>query len=239
MLQSPDIDILNARSLSHAIPAGLERSMDVCPSSMPLLNAPVGALCVFSFQHYIGTVASPLILKDFPFDTQRLQLSVESTSWNSNEVCLLPISGFLDTLVPSGGWSTPEFDVVSTSVAARNETFGTIVSGYSQVAVTITLKRQSGFYLNKIVSITCLIIILGLMLFALAPDAAQRLQGSLTIFLALISMQWVIGQTVPKLAYLTRLDKFMVFNFAFAFILMVTHAVTIPATSNKRRENAI
>ena len=64
-----------------------------------------------------------------------------------------------------------------------------------------------------------------LAMFALTPDVPPRVQGCVTTFLALISVQFVAAAAVPKLAYSTRIDKFMLLSFFIIFCNMIVHSL--------------
>ena len=240
----PRVQWTNGRLINSAIPSPLDRSIHTCPDEF-LVTMGSGAsssapatqlLCVFSSQRYTGTFASSLRLQDFPFDSQTLQLTLGSTVYDTSEMMLVSSYNAADRLAPSAGYDITEWEVRKVTATASNSTLGSQQQATPTLTWELTIERQPTSYLSKIILVVILNMLLGFGLFALSPNAVNRLQSTFSLFVALISMQWVLGSSAPRLPYMTRLDRFILFNFIFSqcntgearvhpFIIVLTNPV--------------
>ena len=79
--------------------------------------------------------------------------------------------------------------------------------------------RNFMYYVWKVLIILVFLVISSWSVFAQdASDFADRTATALTLFLAAIAFLYVVGETLPKISYLTLLDKFMLNAFLFIFL---------------------
>ena len=91
---------------------------------------------------------------------------------------------------------------------------------YSNVEFCIMVHRNFMYYVWKVLAIVYLLIISSFVVFAMDPveDFGDRINICLTLFLAAVAFLYVVGESLPKVPYLTLLDKLMLLAFLFIFL---------------------
>ena len=83
----------------------------------------------------------------------------------------------------------------------------------------VKLERNSGFYLYKIIIPVFLILLVAWsVLWIPTPQIESRLTTSIVSLLALIAYNFVFHDDIPKLEYLTNLDKYILLSYLFCAI---------------------
>eukprot|EP00762_Andalucia_godoyi_P000815 ANDGO_03902.mRNA.1 Cys-loop ligand-gated ion channel len=180
-------------------------------------------------------------LRDFPFDTQTIFIIVESAIWTSSQMKFVVLPANL----PPAGVLPPGFEVQSWTIqrnaADELDYYYTLFkASYSRLRYAIVVKRDPGYYLSKFVIGVVVLVMMGFLCFALEVDEADRMMGSITVFLAIISYLFIASQDLPKVAYSTRIDSFMQLSYLTVFACMAVHAVNylVFYTHEKRDEHA-
>jgi len=184
---------------------------------------------VTSNQRYFGGFNSPQDLANFPFDKQDLVLGIESNLWDNNLIIFEVIDGFNDNMIPTD-FNVTEWNPVSGTdfVPFYNITthfYPNFNQNYSRLEIHVPLARSSNYYVFKIFLGSILLVLMSIAIYSLDVEDNNRIMGSITVFLALISFLFVAGSSIPKVAYETRLDDFMNFSFLVVFFMMITHSV--------------
>lgn len=98
---------------------------------------------------------------------------------------------------------------------------------YSNVEFCIMVHRNFMYYVWKVLAIVYLLIISSFVVFAMDPvdDFGERINICLTLFLAAVAFLYVVGESLPKVPYLTLLDKLMLIAFLFIFLAGVESLV--------------
>jgi hypothetical protein len=91
---------------------------------------------------------------------------------------------------------------------------------YSNVEFCIMVHRNFVYYVWKVLAIVYLLILSSFVCFAMDPidDFGDRINICLTLFLAAVAFLYVVGENLPKVPYLTLLDKLMLIAFFFIFL---------------------
>ena len=150
-------------------------------------------------------------LRRFPFDRQQLELVVESFVWDANQLRFVPdteMTGFAED------FDIPEWTI--TGVRADVSTVGVIRSTepFSRLTLTIDVERKSGFYLWKVLLPLFIIVALSWSIFWMVDERfGIRVRSSATGILTVVAYQFVAGQNLPRVGYLTLIDKIMVISF--------------------------
>ncbi len=156
-------------------------------------------------------------LRRFPFDRQTLDVQVESFTWNRDHVQWIAddtITGFAE------GLEIPEWRIVE--VSSRAEEVPVIRSEvpFSRYTLLIEVERRAGFYLWKVILPLLIIVALSWSVFWMPDERfAGRSRISATGVLTIVAYQFVIAEDLPRVAYLTLLDKMMIISFG---VLAVT-----------------
>ena len=150
-------------------------------------------------------------LRRFPFDHQRLRLEIESFLWDERHVVFVAdesLTGFADD------FEIAEWEI--TDVRADVSTVDVIRSSepFSRLTLTIDIRRKVGFYLWKVLLPLVIIVALSWSVFWMSDERfGVRVRTSATGILTVVAYQFVAGQDLPRVGYLTLIDKVMVVSF--------------------------
>ena len=109
---------------------------------------------------------------------------------------------------------------------------------YSAVEVTVHVSRDYGFYLWKIMLILTMICIVSWVSFFL-KNFEERINMSLTLFLSAIAFLYIVSDSLPKLGYLTTMDKMVLACFFNIFFTIVETFVVFHVVDDKSTQKAI
>jgi len=81
--------------------------------------------------------------------------------------------------------------------------------------LAFTVRRRGGFYVTHVVAMIALLISMGWGIYFCAPDKLDaRLGISVTLFLALLALNFVINGQIPKISYGTFLSQYFIVGYA-------------------------
>jgi hypothetical protein len=164
-------------------------------------------------------IAANFDLRRFPFDRQRLDLAVESFLWPEDDLVFVAEPEASDF---AHDFSMPEWRIER--VGSRVESARALRSAkpFSRLVLDIEVARKSGFYLWKILLPLVVIVALSWSIFWMSGEAAvNRIRLSATGVLTIVAYQFVVGNDLPRIAYLTLLDKVMVLSFLLLAVTIV------------------
>lgn len=178
---------------------------------------------VFFAQRYIGTFTVPLDLKDFPLDKHKLY--IETLSYFSPE----EVSFIIDESMT--GWSEtlsiPDWIVSEGEIKVNNVVNPELKKDISEIIFSFSIKRRLGFYFWKIIIPLSLIVIMSWGVFWIDPSRLEAQIGlSATTFLTLFAFQFAIAALLPKIAYLTRMDRFTMLCSVLVFLALIEAVTT-------------
>lgn len=158
-------------------------------------------------------------LRRFPFDRQQLQLVVESFLWHAGLVEFVPdesMTGFTESFdIPEWTIEGVRSDVSTVDVIRSSEPF-------SRITLTIDVKRKSGFYIWKVLLPLLVIVALSWSIFWMVDEKfGIRVRTSATGILTVVAYQFVAGQNLPRVGYLTLIDKVMVISFLLLAVTVI------------------
>lgn len=148
---------------------------------------------------------SNLDLRRFPFDTQTLEVRVESFTWTDDEMVFVPDAGHIGF----NAESTFEGLAVTHATAEirRSEIVGWDTS-FSEFVALIAVERRAAFYLWTIFAPVALIFLISCTVFVVhSENFHDRVGISLAALLACIATQFAISFNLPQISYLTVIDR--------------------------------
>jgi len=175
-----------------------------------------------------GTFLEYMELNQFPFDTQDLSISVGSQR-SAQEVVLqedpkegscVNVSSFVD----EQEWSLHSHCYTKTRIDVPKYKN----NGEKRPVFTSSVQatRRSGFFVTNILLVMFFISALAFATFTVDVARPQnRLQLSFTLVLTVIAFKMVVNQCLPKISYLTYLDKYILTCMCLLCIICVWHAV--------------
>ena len=98
---------------------------------------------------------------------------------------------------------------------------------WSRITLRLAVIRQWKFYAVKICSILILISVLAFPMFRLGQhELESRVNLILTLFLAATAFQFVVGESLPKVGYLTYMDSYLMIH-NLLLLVLVAEAVLV------------
>jgi len=158
-------------------------------------------------QRFTGAFSSHVDLRDFPFDTQKLHVSLASFRYGPEDITLVfddLRSGRVEKFSVAG-WSieTGETRVYTQYIKAQDREL-------SRMDYQLIAKRHEGFYLWKVLLPLGLIVFMASTVFWIDPHEVGAQVGiSTASVLTLIAFQFSLGYLLPRVSYFTRADKFI------------------------------
>ena len=177
-----------------------------------------------------GRFSQPLNLRDFPFDSQWLSIQIVAAGLMEEHiktVALVRESGRTSAI--ANQFSLPDFDVVSWDASpapyfpARD---GPGVAGYE---MKIHVSRQATYYILKVIIPLCLIVVMSwLPRWMDSQQAGTNIGLSTSAFLTLVAYLFAITVLLPRVSYITRMDRFILLSTLTVFAgLIQTVASTV------------
>ena len=166
-----------------------------------------------------SVVATRFDLRRFPFDRQSFAIAMESFTFNRDVVRLRPMA---DMVGYDENLYLPEWQFKS--LTASTEEAGQVRDRvpFSRVIFNANVEREAGYYLVKLSVPLTLIVMLSWSVFWMGKESlGGRMRISSTAFLTIVAYQFAISGSLPKVAYLTLMDKVMIA----AFILIALSAL--------------
>lgn len=195
-------------------PPGETFQVSGCPSGIcPAICPPTWVSGQITFTAL--QVGQPQQLKNFPMDTQFLNLALvnraATNALTGRDVLFRFTDDSAATALPLAG--DPDGYTIA-SVALGN---ATTPEGFGFIQVQWTIKRIPDFFINRFVLPLSLVTIGVIMLMSANP--ASRAMASFTMMGTVVSFLFVSGQSVPQLPYRTRLDNYFTLHFFMAFVM--------------------
>jgi hypothetical protein len=164
-------------------------------------------------------IAANFDLRRFPFDRQRLELAVESFLWPEDDLVLAAEPEATDF---AHDFSMPEWRIERVDTRIESARALRSAKPFSRLVLEIDVARKSGFYLWKILLPLVVIVALSWSIFWMSGEAAvNRVRLSATGVLTIVAYQFVVGAGLPRIAYLTLLDKVMILSFVLLAVTVV------------------
>jgi len=158
-------------------------------------------------QRFVGDLASNLVFKDFPFDSQILHMilfvigpdgeftefEVDEENTGAREIFSLE------------GWDVELIEPVITTEYVKSQN-----RHLARIDFKFKAERHKLYYLWKIIIPLCLIVLMAWGVFWIDPSQIGPQVGlsTATVF-TLIAYRFSIGFSLPKISYFTRLDFFV------------------------------
>ena len=181
--------------------------------------------------------------KQFPFDKQKLKIKIKSgahstsypdLNWPrgiSSVTFVTPdIGAFIglsnyknENLLSELGWTLLSTNIVSEEVIYKNYFDPYLTKNYdyheNTIDIVLEIKRNSAHYLFKIIIPVFLILCVAWsVLWIPTYKLDARLTTSMVALLSLIAYNFVFEGDIPKLDYLTNLDKYILLSYIFCCI---------------------
>lgn len=174
------------------------------------------------FYRVQANLNSPVDLRDFPFDKQKMQIIIEDKQATIDEVKYVAkkeTSG-IDDSIAFTGWNIDGWDA-----EVKDHYYKVYDSTYSQFVFNINISRIALNAFIKTFLPVFFILLVVLFSFLLDPDKiATRLGMAGSSLVASVMFHISISNQIPPVGYLTFADKFMILTY---FILLLSFVLNI------------
>ena len=173
----------------------------------------------------------------FPLDRQTLAIEIESLAWSEDYLIFhqeADLVGFSDE------FSLAEWQIESmeTELLTRQEIRDD--QPFSEFMMTIEVTRKPGFYIWKIFMPMVLIVALSWAVFWMVEtDIHDRIQISFIGILTVVAYQFVVGDSLPHIPYLTFMDTAVFFSFSIMVLSILQNIVVHILRLEDKKEQAL
>jgi hypothetical protein len=187
-------------------------------------------------QRVSGTFSSYHQLAAFPFDKQKITLSMFTLDWSAEKVVLKNDESFsgMTPLLNISDWQVHEVSIELPE--AYVEAVDQVHSGYN---FTVSTSRYLDYYIWKVILPIALIVIMSWSVFWIDPSHFGTQVGfSATSVLTMVAFIFATTSILPRLGYFTTLDKYIAGATVFVFVGLAQSLSTGYLASRQRTELA-
>jgi hypothetical protein len=189
----------------------------------------------------VGFFRQEFDFKKFPFDKQKLIISITSGTRSTSDASLNKTgdTGAVTFITPENGayiglnnfknknylkeWSVKSVDIKSNEIIDKNyydkDLKKNITHNENTINLEINIEREYKHYIYKIIIPVFLILCVAwFILWIPTKHFETRLTTSMVALLSLIAYNFVFADDIPKLQYLTSLDKYILLSYVFCCI---------------------
>lgn len=176
-------------------------------------------------QRFQGLLSYPLDLKSFPLDRQILPIQITSFVYSPDE-----IQWAFDE---QGTSKADKLSVLNWSVESMDTSVSIyrvaqVENGFVSCNFDMHARRFPAYYLTKVVVPLMLISFTSYLVFWLKTDQViPQVSISVTAILGLITYWFTFQQNLPRIPYLTALDKYLISLMLLVFATLVQTVVTV------------
>ncbi len=185
-------------------------------------------------QRIFGSFSQPLNLHKFPMDRQTLKFEIVSVGNTPDKVNLIKNSSGIKEEFTLPNWHILNWDFINFSFQFLPD-----VPATEGLIFSITAKRYVYFYFFKFIIPLLLIVFMSWIVFWIDPsDYTAQISVAITSMLTLIAYQYLVGSSLPRVPYLTQLDRLMFLSTAMVFVTLVEVVITSVLTKKNKVELA-
>ncbi len=177
---------------------------------------------------------SPLNLKRFPFDSQKLTIVVSPFDPFAKDLELVVDPRKIGHLE---GASVTDWEIDAIDARLDDDPS---VTEEQQFLFEIKVTRRSTFYVWRVLLPMTLLVIASWTVFWFEPVNLQpQMSTSLAILLSLVTFTYAVDFSLPKVAYLTFIDRYTLTSFAFVLLVIFTVSAIHLRVRSKGAEGAL
>lgn len=188
-------------------------------------------------QRVWGDFSQPMDLRSFPLDRQVFEIRLTVAGSGEDTVKFV-----LDEAEPSGIAnlvSLSDWEIVSHRIDFTAYQPYQGLTATPSVAFQFEARRLFGYYLMKVLLPLLYIVGMSYLIFWIPIDqSSTRISVSITAMLTLIAYRFMVGDLLPKVSYMTRLDTFIMLCATMVFATLI-HAALSGALEKKRAAEAM
>ncbi len=186
------------------------------------------------FYRIQANLVSPIDLKKFPFDRQKMEIIIEDKKKTIDELQYIPDieeTGF-DKSITFVGWNMEQW-----KVSTREHSYNIYNETYSQYVFEIPISRITINSIFKTFLPITFIILVMLSSFVLDPDKiTTRLAMVGSALVASVMFHVSLANQLPPTGYLTFIDKFMVLSYFVILLSFIFNVFLLELHEQKKDE---
>ena len=220
---NPRVQIINQRRVWTTFP----EVVDIQPDGMVTYR-----------QRFYGHFAAPLNLRDFPLDRHSFPIRLVTPGYGAEDIRLVQSAEMW------GEGRSPILSIPDWSVGAfqtRVEPWE-ITPGSRSLASFVGVfeaRRHIGYWVGQAFFSVAIIVFMSWVVFWIDPrHVGPRISVAVTSMLTLIAYRFLLGQLLPPVSYLTRLDHFLLGSTLLVFTTLIQVAVTSALSGEDHLERA-
>jgi gamma-aminobutyric acid receptor subunit beta len=184
-------------------------------------------------QRYVGDMSSHLDLREFPLDSQVLRLRFIAGGYTPDEVVFVADESIEGREEP--------FSIAEWSIGPLTKQLGTFYfapqdRSFPRIDYELIGTRHAGFYVWKVIFPLMLFVFMSWAVFWLDPGQVGTQIGlSATVMVICVIFMLNLGTVLPKVPYLTRVDRFVIGSLVLVFLALI-EAVTSGTMAAKGKQ---
>ena len=188
-------------------------------------------------QRYVGPLSQPLRLCEFPFDKHVFTIQFVATGSTSKGVNFVPATSVYNPDIVGGALyktlSLADWKIID--YVAETRAYEPVEDIQAPGFVfEFTAKRYAAYYVFQVITPLVFIVMMSWGGFWIDPTNAGAQVGVATSsILTLIAYRFMLGNLIPRLPYMTRLDYFTLGSTALVFLTLVEVIITTKLARSK------
>ncbi len=189
-------------------------------------------------QRYTGPLSQPLKLSEFPFDQHQFTIQLVSLTLLPKDILFVPATAVTDPKIIGGSishqLSLPDWKIIEykTHTVPYNPAGEVEMPGF---AFEFTAKRFVLYYVWQVVAPLVLIVMMSWGTFYIDPsNAGAQIGVATSSMLTLIAYRFMLGNLIPHLPYMTRLDYFTLGSTILVFLTLLEVIMTTNLALRKK-----
>lgn len=170
-------------------------------------------------QRYTGRISSYHNLRDFPFDSQKFLIEIGLITLNSDQLQLVADNErtWISERLNIEGWSVENVNLASDVYFLKQAN-----QDVSVLALTIDAKRDQDYYVYRVLLLLGFVVAMSWIIFWIPPSRFEFQIGlGATAMLTVIAFNLSVSSSLPRLGYLTILDKILAISIGLVFLSIV------------------
>jgi hypothetical protein len=176
-------------------------------------------------QRVWGAFSQPFELEDFPFDQQAFTVQLSTVGYGPHEVKLVADKESRTGIAAK--LSLTDWDILGTKVQIAPFAPSPEEEAFAGYSFTMEAKRRYGHFIVKVIIPLFLIVMMSWVVFWIDPkESGTQISVAITTMLTLIAYRFAVGNDIPKVSYLSRLDYFILGATVLVFASLIEVVVT-------------
>jgi hypothetical protein len=160
---------------------------------------------------FLGRFSTPMDFQRFPFDTQRLKISIESFLEQTDQLRFVPNQVKTRADPDSAGG---DLNLIGIRASVTQSAVSGWDENFSRYVLELAVERNVNFYIWRVIVPIMIIVMISFALFFVdIASYHDRVGIAMACLLACVATQFAISFTLPRISYLTPIDRFFVWTY--------------------------